>query len=225
MAFQRPEHPHPRDIIQLPAISEPHQGTSYNPPVEAHTELILKASEVEVKRAKEADRMMEVKNRIGRAVVGKAAWEGDGVEGMIVDDGVDGAADLDPLLPPPAADSASEPTSSSAEAQATSHHAALQAAAEAAGIDPSLAYLDPSLVGGPVAAGGSAPNTFTAKFNARTGAFTAGDARDPGHLSEYEVSVGFAYIIVLILSRSVLILMVSLPIKSLTTPPYSVQNA
>ena len=96
-----------------------------------------------------------------------------------------------PLQPPPAADAAPEPTSSSAEAQATSHHAALQAAAEAAGIDPSLAYLDPSLVGGPVVAGGSAPNTFTAKFNARTGAFTAGDARDPGHLSEYEVSVGF----------------------------------
>lgn len=92
---QRPEHPHPRDIIQLPAISEPHQGTSYNPSVEAHTELILKASEAEVKRAKEVDRMMEVKNRIGRAVVGKAAWEEDGVEGMIVDDGVDGAADLE----------------------------------------------------------------------------------------------------------------------------------
>jgi len=30
------------------------------------------------------------------------------------------------------------------------------------------------------------PNTFTAKFNARTGAFTAGDARDPSHLSEFE---------------------------------------
>jgi nucleolar protein 53 len=90
---QRPEHPHPRDIIQLPAISEPHQGTSYNPPVEAHTELILKASEVEEKRAKEADRMMEVKNRIGKAVVGKAAWEESGAEGMIVDEGADGAAD------------------------------------------------------------------------------------------------------------------------------------
>ncbi|KAF8586922.1 hypothetical protein K439DRAFT_1386510 [Ramaria rubella] len=57
-----------------------------------------------------------------------------------------------------------------------------QAAAEAAGIDPSLAYLDPSL-GLP----GSTPaGTFTAKFNSRTGAFARLDARDPSHLSESE---------------------------------------
>jgi hypothetical protein len=140
-----------------------------------------------------------------------------------------------PLPPLPAAGSAEEPTSSSAEAQAgtststsqspqpeakeplastssTSHYAALQAAAQAAGIDPSLAYLDPSLVGGPVGAGGSAPNTFTAKFNARTGAFTAGGARDPGHLSEFEVSVRFFCIIVSILSRSVFMFKVPLTI-------------
>jgi hypothetical protein len=65
----------------------------------------------------------------------------------------------------------------------------MQAAAIAAGIDPSLAYLDPSLAASTSAAAGPAPNTFTAKFNARTGAFTAGGARDPGHLSEFEVSV------------------------------------
>jgi len=60
----------------------------------------------------------------------------------------------------------------------------MQAAAIAAGIDPSLAHLDPSLAASTSA--GPPPNTFTAKFNARTGAFTAIDARDPGHLSEYE---------------------------------------
>lgn len=59
----------------------------------------------------------------------------------------------------------------------------LQAAAAAQGIDPALAYLDPSLASDP-----SAPNqfTYTAKFNARTGAFAKPDARDPTHLSEFE---------------------------------------
>lgn len=60
----------------------------------------------------------------------------------------------------------------------------IYAAAAAQGIDPALAHLDPTL------AGGSAPgaNTYTAKFNARTGAFARPDARDPSHLSEFERS-------------------------------------
>jgi hypothetical protein len=87
--------------------------------------------------------------------------------------------------PPPSA----QPSASTSTTASSSHLAALQAAALAAGIDPSLAYLDPSLVAGP--SGGPVPNTFTAKFNARTGAFTAGDARDPSHLSEFEVSKRF----------------------------------
>lgn len=59
----------------------------------------------------------------------------------------------------------------------------LEARAIAAGIDPSLAYLDPTLVGpSSLAYSGS----FTAKFNARTGAFAAADSRAPSHLSEYE---------------------------------------
>ncbi|KAI9464055.1 hypothetical protein BJY52DRAFT_1251286 [Lactarius psammicola] len=60
---------------------------------------------------------------------------------------------------------------------------ALQEAAAAQGIDPSLAHLDPTL------AGPSAPGSaysFSAKFNAHTGAFTKPDGRDPSHLSEYE---------------------------------------
>ncbi|KZT26046.1 hypothetical protein NEOLEDRAFT_1132556 [Neolentinus lepideus HHB14362 ss-1] len=63
---------------------------------------------------------------------------------------------------------------------------AMQAAAQAQGIDPSLAYLDPSLAHATGAGSGPAPFEFTAKFNSRTGAFTKADARDPGHLSEYE---------------------------------------
>jgi len=58
-----------------------------------------------------------------------------------------------------------------------------QAAAEAQGIDPALAFLDPSLAAGP-----SNPGAFTyaAKFNARTGTFTKMDGRNPDHVSEYE---------------------------------------
>lgn len=61
----------------------------------------------------------------------------------------------------------------------------IYAAAAAQGIDPALAHLDPSLAGGSAAPGA---NTYTAKFNARTGAFARPDARDPSHLSEFERS-------------------------------------
>ena len=59
----------------------------------------------------------------------------------------------------------------------------LQAAALAAGVNLSLAHLDPTLLTGTTAA---TPVPFTAKFNARTGTFTRPDAREPGHLSKYE---------------------------------------
>ena len=91
-----------------------------------------------------------------------------------------------PLQPQPAADQAGgTQTPAGALDPSVSTSGSMydvQAAAEAAGIDPSLAYLDPSL-GLP----GSTPaGTFTAKFNARTGAFARVDARDPSHLSESE---------------------------------------
>jgi len=59
----------------------------------------------------------------------------------------------------------------------------LQANAMAQGIDPSLAYLDPSLAS---SSGVPSNFTYTAKFNARTGAFAKADSRDPTHMSEYE---------------------------------------
>ena len=91
-----------------------------------------------------------------------------------------------PLLPQSATDKgegSQVPTGASYPSSSTSGTMyAAQAAAEASGIDPSLAYLDPSL-----ALPGSTPTgTFTAKFNARTGAFARVDARDPSHLSESE---------------------------------------
>ncbi|KZP06072.1 hypothetical protein FIBSPDRAFT_876884 [Athelia psychrophila] len=91
--------------------------------------------------------------------------------------------------PQPSSSTAADTTASdpapSATAQASvlpAGNLALQEAAIAAGIDPALAYLDPSILG----KGPSGPGSYTAKFNARTGAFTAVDARDPGHLSEFE---------------------------------------
>lgn len=70
-----------------------------------------------------------------------------------------------------------EPSTSQAGSQATGTDAATLN-----GIDPELAFLDPSLY---VPAGPAPPNTYTAKFNARTGRFTA-DSRDPSYMSEYE---------------------------------------
>jgi hypothetical protein len=94
---------------------------------------------------------------------------------------------------PSAADSnpqQEDPSSASSSSGATPVPAsvaqiyALQEAAAAQGIDPSLAYLDPSLAG-PSSAPGGAYN-FAARFNAHTGTFTRPDGRDPTHLSEYE---------------------------------------
>lgn len=99
-----------------------------------------------------------------------------------------------PAASTPAAEPASESKSTSPEPStstttpALSHYAALQAAAEAQGIDPALAHLDPSLLSaipGQQTDASGIP-LFTAKFNRHTGAFAKKDARDPSHLSEHE---------------------------------------
>jgi len=73
-------------------------------------------------------------------------------------------------------------SSTSYPSASTSTTNSIYAAAEAAGIDPSLAHLDPTLA----MPGATPAGAFVAKFNARTGAFTKMDARDPSHLSEAE---------------------------------------
>ncbi|KAG5641247.1 hypothetical protein DXG03_005661, partial [Asterophora parasitica] len=87
--------------------------------------------------------------------------------------------------PPEASDS----TTPAGTSTYISPHAALEAAALAAGINPSLAHLDPTLLASiPSSSGASTsglPPAFTAKFNARTGQFARPDARDPTHLSEH----------------------------------------
>lgn len=76
-------------MIEIPAIDEPHQGTSYNPPLEAHTELIEKANEAAKRQANEAEKLADVKNKINMAITGSGADVHEGVaSGMTVDDRV-----------------------------------------------------------------------------------------------------------------------------------------
>jgi len=54
-------------VIEIPAISAPHQGTSYNPPAEAHQDLLRTAHEVEEEESKDADKGRDVHERMTRA--------------------------------------------------------------------------------------------------------------------------------------------------------------
>ncbi|KIO11228.1 hypothetical protein M404DRAFT_994893 [Pisolithus tinctorius Marx 270] len=87
----------------------------------------------------------------------------------------------------PSAGPSSSTSSDPNDSKNTNHNPydpnSLEARAMAAGIDPSLAHLDPSLA---LPAHATPGGAFTARFNARTGAFTAADGRTPQHLSEYE---------------------------------------
>jgi nucleolar protein 53 len=64
-------------LINVPAIVEPHQGTSYNPPVDAHQELLLKAAAVEEKRLKDVEKLAAVKAKMDNAL-----QESDGLDSL-----------------------------------------------------------------------------------------------------------------------------------------------
>jgi len=53
-------------VIDLPAISTPHQGASYNPPAEAHQDLLRAAHEVE-EETKDVDEGRDVHQRMTQA--------------------------------------------------------------------------------------------------------------------------------------------------------------
>ncbi|KAJ7628372.1 hypothetical protein FB45DRAFT_794227 [Roridomyces roridus] len=102
---------------------------------------------------------------------------------------------VNPLQPPEsAAGAATTSEASTSQTPGTQpdpsvpHYTALQNAALAQGIDPHLAYLDPSLAASTSSSSvdPSGLPSFQAKFNARTGQFAAMDSRSPAHLSEYE---------------------------------------
>ena len=65
--MKAPSTPHPRSVIEIPAVSAPHQGASYNPPAEAHQDLLRAAHEVEEEESKDADRGRDVHERMTRA--------------------------------------------------------------------------------------------------------------------------------------------------------------
>ncbi|KAH7883124.1 P60-like protein [Phlebopus sp. FC_14] len=67
LKIKKPELAHPRHSIDVPAVSIPHQGTSYNPPVQAHEELVLEAYKVEKRREEEAHKLAEYRRRIEQA--------------------------------------------------------------------------------------------------------------------------------------------------------------
>ncbi|KAF9495217.1 P60-like protein [Pleurotus eryngii] len=62
-----PPVPHPKDKIEVPAIAEPHQGTSYNPLASAYQDLLLKAHETEERRVNEIAKVAAVKDKMAEA--------------------------------------------------------------------------------------------------------------------------------------------------------------
>ena len=64
-------------MIELSAISTPHQGTSYSPPADAHQDLMRAAHEVEEEELKDVDKGRDVHERIVRArQLGQVTQEG-----------------------------------------------------------------------------------------------------------------------------------------------------
>ncbi|PPQ85556.1 hypothetical protein CVT25_006726 [Psilocybe cyanescens] len=73
-----------KDLIAIPAIVEPHQGTSYNPPADAHQELLEKAAAIEQKHLEHLERMAEVKVKMDSARIEQAPYDFSVAPGMTV---------------------------------------------------------------------------------------------------------------------------------------------
>ncbi|KAG5735715.1 hypothetical protein E4T56_gene7495, partial [Termitomyces sp. T112] len=65
--IKAPTTKHVRDTIEMQAVIEPHQGTSYNPTIEAHQELLLQAHQAEERRVREAEKLAQVKEKMESA--------------------------------------------------------------------------------------------------------------------------------------------------------------
>ena len=65
--MKAPSTSHPRSTIELPAITTPHQGASYNPPAEAHQDLLRAAHAVEEEETKGVDTGRDVHDRMKHA--------------------------------------------------------------------------------------------------------------------------------------------------------------
>lgn len=69
-------------MIAVSAVSTPHQGTSYNPPVDAYQNLLSTAVEAEKKRLEEEGKYDSIKSKIHAAVASGAE---EAIEGMVID--------------------------------------------------------------------------------------------------------------------------------------------
>ncbi|KIK63852.1 hypothetical protein GYMLUDRAFT_40933, partial [Collybiopsis luxurians FD-317 M1] len=74
---------HPRTFISLPAVPLPHAGTSYNPPVQAHSELVHSAYRQEETRLRGDDRWKDVGQAVKDAVA--STEPSVGAQGMSLD--------------------------------------------------------------------------------------------------------------------------------------------
>ncbi|TCD63424.1 hypothetical protein EIP91_005425 [Steccherinum ochraceum] len=94
--FKQPNTPHPRTDIAVSAVPAPHEGTSYNPLLDAHQALLRAAHEAEAKRVQDAEELKGVKEKILNAR--RVAEDGDnglGAPGMFVDVPGEDAVDED----------------------------------------------------------------------------------------------------------------------------------
>ncbi|KAF8586908.1 P60-like protein [Ramaria rubella] len=87
LTVKPPDTFHPNHGIDLPAIIQPHQGTSYNPLETAHNELLLTAHEIEVRREVDATKFQDVKARMEAARRTVAEEMENGASGMKIDKG------------------------------------------------------------------------------------------------------------------------------------------
>jgi len=74
-----------RDLITAPAVSSPHQGTSYNPPIDAYKELLRDAIEMEEKKEVEAKKYDAIKATMDSARRTIHGYDVPVAEGMILD--------------------------------------------------------------------------------------------------------------------------------------------
>ncbi|KAI9056471.1 P60-like protein [Trametes sanguinea] len=103
-----PQTENPRAHIALPAVPSPHEGTSYNPPLTAHQQLLRAAHEKEERKLKSLEELKELQAKLdqARAVSTAEAAAAQGVApGMKIDEPVEGQADeeegVDGAEPPP----------------------------------------------------------------------------------------------------------------------------
>jgi nucleolar protein 53 len=74
-----------RDLISAPAISSPHQGSSYNPSIDAYKELLHDAVKIEEKKEAEAKKYEAIKATMDSARRPNHGYDVPVAEGMIID--------------------------------------------------------------------------------------------------------------------------------------------